>query len=187
MRTCPDCHSLVPIPLDACPARRQSCPLLEVDLAYPTEAPTDPGFVLGVDPLRTTRIDQAEIRAALASSALERLGETAAAPEITVAPPEPPPLPLITQPTVVEPRVRPLPVSPNRPALWSRRLAYWSVLPLFPIGFAAVALALIGLARGPRLPKGSGTERAWTGLVTGLLFGSTWLAVTVWLILEALP
>ncbi|HVS65173.1 MAG TPA: hypothetical protein VMT85_16905 [Thermoanaerobaculia bacterium] len=104
-----------------------------------------------------------------------------------VAPPEPPPLPLITQPTVVEPPVRSLPVSPNRPALWSRRLAYWSVLPLFPIGFAAVALALIGLARSPRLPKGSGTERAWTGLVTGLLFGSTWLAVTVWLLLEALP
>jgi hypothetical protein len=241
MRTCPHCHSLVPFPLDACPARREVCPLLlgaeapgddhvaapaEARDEDPSEAPTHPGVLLAdplladpllADPLRTARIDQAEIRAALAGGGLDRLHEPPppppAAPQSPPPAPRgarespppsprgarespppaprgarepPPPAPSITRPTPIEPALRSRPAQHDRPALLARRLGHWSVLPLFPIGFAAVAVALVALARGRSMPSSAGTTQAWSGLLTGLLFGSTWLALTVWLLLRAL-
>lgn len=183
MRTCPDCHSLVSIPLDTCPARRESCPLLGAsDDDEASEAVTEPELDLGaIDPHRTARIEKGDIEAALAASGARRRGgddpeSTATAPR----PAEPP----TTRPTEVRPTPGPAPR--NRAALLANRLAYWSVLPIFPIGFAAATLALIGLSRGSRFPAGSGTEKAWAGLATGLVFGSAWLVVTLWLLAEAL-
>jgi hypothetical protein len=199
MRTCPDCRSLVSVPLDACPARRQSCPLLGVGEEDPSEAVTDPGdgdpgMALGMD-LRTARIDRQQIEAALASAGLSRTaGKTAAraaqpaagATSVSSAAGASPRSldPLVTQPAVVLPSARGRDGAVNQPTVWANRLAYWSILPLFPIGFTAVALALIGLSRGGRHAPGNGTEGAWPALVTGLLFGSTWLAVTLWLLAE---
>lgn len=60
----------------------------------------------------------------------------------------------------------------------AERLAYWSVLPLFPIGVVAAVTGMYTLARGGNRRQG------WTGIVLGIFFAAVWFVVMLWLLLR---
>ena len=73
----------------------------------------------------------------------------------------------------------------NVPALIGYYLGVFSILPLFPIGIAALVLGILGLRKRRRHPEVKGAVHAWIGIVGGGLFGGIWLVLTSMLVLSA--
>lgn len=60
----------------------------------------------------------------------------------------------------------------------AQRVALWSFVPLFPIGFVAALLGLFTLARGGNRRQG------WTALILGAVLGSTWFVLLLYFLVR---
>ena len=65
-----------------------------------------------------------------------------------------------------------------QPGDLAQRVALMSWVPLFPIGFVALLLGLLTLARGGDRRQGL------LAIVLGAVFGSGWFGFTIWLLLR---
>lgn len=73
----------------------------------------------------------------------------------------------------------------NVPALIGYYLGVFSILPLFPIGIAALILGIAGLKKRREQPEVKGAVHAWIGIIAGGAFGLLWLVLTVAMVVGA--
>jgi hypothetical protein len=78
--------------------------------------------------------------------------------------------------------------SHNPNALTSYYLGIFSILPLIGtiMGIIAVILGIKGLKLAKQYPQVRGTTHAWVGIITGILFGGFWLALTLFFVIALL-
>ncbi len=67
----------------------------------------------------------------------------------------------------------------NVPALVGYYLAVFSLLPLFPIGIAALICGIVGLRKAKADPEARGAVHAWIAVIGGGLLGTLWLVLTI--------
>ncbi len=72
----------------------------------------------------------------------------------------------------------------NVPALVGYYLGVFSILPIFPLGIAAVICGIVGLKKAKEHPEVKGGAHAWAAIVLGGIFGALWTWLTFRLIAE---
>ncbi len=70
----------------------------------------------------------------------------------------------------------------NVPALLAYYLGVFSLIPLFPIGFAALILGILGLKRRRQHAQVKGSVHAWIGILAGGTFSVIWIVLLVALV-----
>lgn len=71
----------------------------------------------------------------------------------------------------------------NPAALIAYYLGVFSLIPLFPIGLAALVLGIIGLVARRRNPAVAGLVHSLVGIIVGGFFGLVWTGVTTVIVL----
>ena len=74
----------------------------------------------------------------------------------------------------------------NKPALIGYYCAVFALIPLFPIGLAALAFGVVGLKRVRRDPRVRGTAHAWIGIIVGGGLGILWLLLSLGMVVAVL-
>ena len=178
MRTCPGCKSLVPPEADECPEQRANCPLFSDEASVSESAAVvagalDPLDVPGAEPMTESPESAARSTIQLSPDQIRELLPAQAAKR------EPAP-----ESTTPDSSVAPASGSParaNQAARLGFQLGALSIVPLFPIGFVAVMVSLIGLTRARDFEQPE-RQKAWAGLFAGAIFGTVWLVLTLWLL-----
>ncbi len=189
MRTCPTCKSLVPPDAETCPEARGRCPLFSETAppSAPTEVRTsspeaDPVSIesLGIegaeampDAIEDTSRSTVQLSAEQMRELLPASQPTPRESARPTADPSPD--------TSASPRASSSPKRRNQAARLGFQLGALSVLPFFPIGFVAVMVSLIGLSRARDFEQPE-RQKALAGLLAGLIFGTVWLVLTLWLL-----
>lgn len=172
MRRCSECGSLVAADAASCPSRADRCPL------FPSGGGRREGRPAAGRPAASRETVRLSAEQLAALTAAQRGRET---PEIAPRTARP-------RPSHPRPASRPrAPVQPppdNPAARLGYVLGFVALFPFFPIAITAVIVSLIALVRSTEHPSRPGRQQALIGLFAGLLFGTAWLLLTLWFIVE---